>query len=178
MNDLVTSKGTPTHRLTVKLEDGTFRTFYLLEQEAEWIATAVNGVDPFIVLPKTIDPAAPSFYPKRGAWLERMKPEEVEARQRRYAPPAPAEVAAETAAARAAAKEWIAKHSADFDRLQVIAHGTLEKSGGGFFRMASKGVRASLAKFEAQRRVYETFLNAPDPYASLEELLGGSAPVA
>lgn len=68
-----------THKLTVKLEDmGKFKTFYLTEKEAEWISKTINGPEQFIVLSKAADPNAPSAYPKRGAWLERMDPRERE----------------------------------------------------------------------------------------------------
>lgn len=157
MNDLVTLKDVPTHRLTVKLEDGSFKVFYITEQEAVWLTKSINSVEPNLILPKSIDPAAPSFYPKRGSWMERMTKEEITARSRRYAHTT-STIRDQVSESRkkednAKARAWIEANPEQFLIMQREAEKKLNDSKG-IYHSASDGTKACLIKYEALRNVY------------------------
>lgn len=160
MNQLIRAEDTPTHKLVVRLDDGTFRAFYLTEEEAVWVARNINTVEPNLVLPRSIDPNAPSFYPKRGAWMERMSQAEIATRRARYADKARASVSVGGSEAAEAAKRekssriraWVKGHPGDFERMQHEAEDRL-RNGKGMFNSASRGVRRNLVRFEAYRAV-------------------------
>lgn len=157
MNHLVSAKDTPTHKLIVKLEDGTFKTFYLTEKEATWMASVINGVDRFIVLPKTIDPAAPSFYPKQGATMSRMSREELDARATRYInmakPVRDEEVEKAKAESTAKVRAWVKEHPQEFEQMEREAEERLAAQKG-MFHIASKNVKRNLIRYEALRALW------------------------
>lgn len=158
---LVTAKDIPTHKLMLKLEDGSFRTFYLTAQEAEWVARNINSMDQFIQLPKTVDANFPSFYPKRGAWMERMPKEEAEARQRRFVGQGVGNVQEDAAKKEreAKVKEWIEGNPEAFDLMKQEAKERLKK-GNGMYNIASRGTQKHLERYEAIRAVH-LFLSPP-----------------
>ena len=162
MTQLIRAEDAPTHKMTVKLEDGTYRVFHLTEKEAVWFADNINSVHPNIAFTNAhrhIDPNAPSFYPKRGAWLERMSRAEVEERHRRYVQSKRAEVDAEEAerakAERSKAiRAWVKANPEEFARMEREAAERLLQ-GRGMYHSASKPVKQYLAHYEALRAVDE-----------------------
>lgn len=174
MTDIVTQKDTPTHRLTVKLEDGTFRTFRLTKTEAAWLADNINSNDPFIVLPQTIDPRAPSFYPKRGATLEAMTDQEIQDARRRYAPPSggAGELAVDREARmerEAATAAWVASHDIEFKRMEDSAQKYLSVTSP-FYKAASRGVRKTLAHHHARKWIADDLAAGIDPSLASREV--------
>ena len=172
MNDstaIIGAKDFPTHKLTVRLEDGTFRIFRLNGRQAQFIVEHINSVEQFIVLPRDIDPDAPTAYPKRGAWVEKMSAEELEAGRRRYADSTRAFMNAEQEAAVSAARAertkairaWIGKHPEHFERMKMRAAAALVVAGG-MYHHASKSVKASLAHYEAMRAVDDILAKQED----------------
>lgn len=150
---LVTDKDVPTHRLTLKLEDGSFRTFHLTPAEADWMARNINSVDPFIQLPKSVDPNGPSFYPKRGAWMERMSADEMQARRTRHtAAAAPKENDVERKKRNASISKWIAANPKEYEKLRAESQQRLEQQGG-FYKIAKRATREHLARYEAMRAI-------------------------
>lgn len=161
-HELATAQDTPTHRLNIKLEDGSYRVFHLSEKQAEWMAQNINSPDRFIVLPKSVDKDAPQFYPKTWATLERMTEDEIAARSNRY------RKAIETAEEKADAEQkrkdqetvraWIESHADDFAAMKEQAETKLRNTPG-IFHAASEGTKESLIYWEAVRAVYASLLN-------------------
>jgi hypothetical protein len=151
-NELATAQDAPTHRLTIKLEDGSYRLFHLNEKQAEWLAQNINSPDRFIVLPKTVDKDAPQFYPKTWATLERMSEEEVEQRRNRYIKAVQTEQEKEAEAKKRedqkAVRAWIDANTDEFEGMRRMAAEKLAGSPG-MFHAASDGVKRSLIYFEA-----------------------------
>lgn len=160
--ELATAQDTPTHRLSIKLDDGSYRTFHLSEKQAEWLAQNINSPDRFIVLPKTVDKDAPQFYPKTWATLERMSDDEIAARSNRY------RKAMQSAEAKAdleqkrkdqeVVRAWIEAHPEEFAAMKEEAAVRLRQSKG-MFHAASAGTKDSLIHWEAMRAVYASLLN-------------------
>lgn len=151
---LTSPQDQPTHRLTLKLEDGTFRTFFLTPKEAEWMARNINSNDPFIQLPAAVDPAAPSFYPKRGAWMERMSAEEIAARKKRYSVPAETKEDYTKKKRNQEVIAWSKNNPVEYGRMVLAARERLRK-GGGFFLLASRNSQEFLIKYEAMHAAEE-----------------------
>ena len=174
-----------THKLTVKLEDqGQFTNFYLTEQEADWISKTINGPEQFIVLPKAVDPDAPSFYPKRGAWLERMDPRERERQMKEKAiRQADAEreerEAEERKALSIATNQWIKEHPKQYEDVARIvrAHRHARRSGFSLPRM-SVSTEQSMERYAIWGHVFNALKKGADPFAEADALLDTSAPVA
>lgn len=82
--ELSTQADIPTHKLTLRISEDRYKTFYVTELQAERLAKGINGSDQFISLSKDVDPDAPSYYPKYGSRLERLTKAEMKARQERY----------------------------------------------------------------------------------------------
>lgn len=150
--ELATTQDAPTHRLTIKLEDGSYKIFHLNEKQAEWLAQNINSPDRFIVLPKNVDKDAPQFYPKTWATLERMSAEEIEQRRSRYAKAVQTE---QEKAAEAKKREeqkvvraWIDANPEEFADMRKKAAEKLA-SMPGIFHAASDGTKRSLVYFEA-----------------------------
>lgn len=158
MTQLITQKDMPTHKLIVKLEDGTFRHFYLNPRQAQAIANSINGIEQFICLPKDIDSNSPTFYPKRGAWMEKMSKEELQARLEAYGR-SKAVVDAKTEAEEAEKREqsrmvraWVDAHPQEWKKyLEQAAKELPNKLK--IFNSASKGAKKSLIKAEAMSLV-------------------------
>lgn len=160
MNQLVTEQGVPTHRLIVKLDDGTFKTFFLTEKEADWMANHINSSDQFIKLPRSVDPNAPSFYPKRGAWMEKMTREEIQSRAESYArSKAVTDVKNEEEEKKKRemsekVKKWITENPGGWEK--KLDEAAKELSGKkGIFHSASKETKKNLVKFHAMYLVSE-----------------------
>lgn len=160
--ELATAQDAPTHRLSIKLEDGSYRTFHLSEKQAEWLAQNINSPDRFIVLPKSVDKDAPQFYPKTWATLERMSDDEIRARANRHrkAIRSAEELADEEQKKKdqATVREWIASHPEEFEAMKQQAETKL-KGSPGMFHAASDGTKQSLIYWEAMRAVYASLLN-------------------
>lgn len=160
-HDLATAQDVPTHRLSIKLEDGSYRTFHLSEKQAEWMAQNINSADRFIVLPKSVDKDAPQFYPKTWATLERMTDDEIAARSNRYrkAIRSAEEKADEEQKKKdqALVREWIETHPKEFEVMKDQATEKLTKNPG-MFHAASTGTKQSLIYWEAVRSVYAHLL--------------------
>lgn len=160
--ELATAQDAPTHRLSIKLEDGSYRTFHLSEKQAEWLSQNINSPDRFIILPKSVDKDAPQFYPKTWATLERMSDDEIAARSNRY------RKAIKTAEEKAdeeqkrkdqeTVREWIASHPEEFESMKQQAETKLRNTPG-MFHAASEGTKVSLIYWEAVRAVYASLLN-------------------
>lgn len=161
-HELATAQDAPTHRLSIKLEDGSYRTFHLSEKQAEWLAQNINSPDRFIVLPKSVDKDAPQFYPKTWATLERMSDEEIAARANRYrkAIQSAEEKADEEQKKKdqAVVRDWIAANPEEFEAMKQQAETKLKNSPG-MFHAASAGTKESLIFWEAMRAVYASLLN-------------------
>jgi hypothetical protein len=150
--ELATEQDAPTHKLIIKLEDGQHRMFYLNEKQAEWLAQNINSQDRFIVLPKTVDPDSPQFYPKTWATLERMSDDEIEQRRSRYRKAVQTEEQkAEERKKREdqkAVRAWIDANPEEFGAMRKTAAEKLARSPG-IFHSASEGTQRSLVYFEA-----------------------------
>lgn len=160
-HEISTTKDTPTHRLNIKLEDGSYRTFHLSESQADWLAKNINSPDRFIVLPKSVDKDAPQFYPKTWATLERMSDDEIAARKNRYMKSIQtAEEKADEEQKKkdqALVREWIETHPKEFEVMKDQATEKLTKNTG-MFHAASTGTKQSLIYWEAVRSVYAHLL--------------------
>lgn len=161
-NELATAQDAPTHRLSIKLEDGSYRTFHLSEKQAEWLAQNINSPDRFIVLPKSVDKDAPQFYPKTWATLERMSDEEIRARANRHrkAIRSAEELADEEQKKKdqATVRAWIEANPKEFEAMKEQAAMKLRNSPG-MFHAASEGTKESLIYWQAMRDLYASLLN-------------------
>lgn len=154
--ELATQADIPSHKLTLKREDGTFKQFYLTEKQAFVISKTINAPDQFIVLPKDIDRDSPSFYPKRGAWLERISKDEQEARMKKYdrAVDAVAEAKQEEAKKFESGKvdKWIEENPEAWEQKKQDAF--VKMKSGTLFNGASDVVQSVLVRMEARRMVH------------------------
>ncbi len=154
---LTRAEDAPTHKLTIKLDEGSYKVFYLTEKEADWMAKNINSPDRFISLPKSIDSEAPSFYPKTWARMGKMTHEEIESRRNRYVNPEKiidAEKEKKQKEETALVRSWIDGHPTEYESLLNKALETLSGRPG-MWHSASKGVKKSLVQWEAWRMVYE-----------------------
>lgn len=159
--DVVTAKRMVSHRLIIKLDDGSFRSFLLNIYQADMIAANINSVEPFIVLPDDIDPDSPTFYPKRGAWMEKLTEDEKIAYARRHDRRPESNVQDELKAAESKrVHDWIETHAEEFGHMREDAELKLLNSKG-IFHSASKNVKENLIWWEARRMVADSLTQKP-----------------
>lgn len=162
--ELVTSADIPSHKLTVKTEDGRFKVFYCTEKQATIIRNGINGADKFLCLPKDIDKDAPTFYPKYGACLEKISKEELESRKKRYDTTVSKVNEQEQEKAKkfesAKVDEWI---TANPEGWKISLKAAAEKlSSTPIFKSASEVVQSVLVRMEARRNVHDQIIK-PTP---------------
>lgn len=164
--EIITQRDMPTHKLTVKKEDGTYRQFYLNQKQAEWMAKNINSVEPFIVLPKDVDPNSPQFYPKRGADMEKLSEDDLDRLRRKYQNSTQAREVRDEEEERKkhenteAVRQWMSDNPKEFEKLLDEATKNLT-SRKGIFHSASKNVKKTLIMFEAMRYVSERHVKQP-----------------
>lgn len=160
-NALITEENFPTHKLTVKLEDNTYRVFYLNKNQAKWMHQNINGVEQFICLPVDIDPDSPTFYPKRGAWMEKIKQHELDRMRQAYEVEGEKSIDEEEKKEREvkarAVRNWIEENPKEWEKLLDRATKELTSSAG-IFNSASKTTRKHLIKFHAMALVADEVL--------------------
>jgi hypothetical protein len=154
--ELVTAADIPTHKLTVKTEDGRFKVFYVSEKQAIVLRAGINGNDKFICLSKDVDKDAPSFYPKWGACLEKISREEAESRMRRYENTVSSVIDEQKEQAKKFESEkvdaWIQQNPEAWEQKRKDAFVKLKS--GNMFSGASEVVQSVLIRMEARRIVH------------------------
>lgn len=161
--ELSTLADVPTHKLTVKLEDGRFKVFYVTEKQAERLQIGINGSDKFICLSKDVDKDAPSYYPKYGSWLERIPKEEQKARQERYDHSITKMTDEHNEQVKKFESEkvdkWIDENPEAWETKKQDAFVKLKA--GTMFNGASDVVQSVLVRMEARRMVHDQIIEKP-----------------
>lgn len=158
---IITQQDIPSHRLSIKIfedEDGQeHRVFYLNEKQAEWLAKNINSADRFIVLPKEVDPNAPSFYPKTWARMEKMTNEEIEARRDKYMNIVDKikdeNIKKERSEAAMKVRKWIQDHPTEWEDSLLLTEAELKSNKGGHYSFASENIKKSLVWYESMRKL-------------------------
>ena len=151
---LAKKRNLPTFLLTIvkhKTEKGgdAVAQFFLTEDQARVITANINSKDSFIVF------GDGSFYPKRGASLERMTPSQI---RRKYFADTPDELEQQhnaEIAQEAAITQWISKNKKSFFKMVEEADKVCKKNFGSkpFFKAISSKAKSGFAVGMARRQV-------------------------